>query len=69
MDKKATKRDAQYQRMASDEDRCAVCANFRPPASCTRVEGRISPQGWCRLFEPAERAARPAMMEPMAGGY
>ena len=31
-------------------DHCAICRHFEPPHGCERVLGRISPQGWCRLF-------------------
>jgi hypothetical protein len=30
---------------------CAACSLFRPPRSCTAVEGDISPNGWCKFFD------------------
>ena len=27
--------------------KCSGCRLFRPPASCTVVHGKISPNGWC----------------------
>jgi len=35
---------------------CRWCRMFLPKTEeCTAVEGRISPAGWCRLYEPDER--------------
>ena len=33
---------------------CAICTHFRPPQSCEKVVGKISPQGWCKLFRKKE---------------
>lgn len=30
---------------------CQLCTMFRPPNSCTAVNGDISQRGWCRYFE------------------
>jgi hypothetical protein len=49
---KASQQVAGYQNTASGGNRCGNCAQFQPPATCRVVAGRISPQGWCRLFFP-----------------
>jgi hypothetical protein len=42
---------AQYQRTPRGGLSCAGCTLFRRPRSCQVVEGDISPNGWCRLFD------------------
>lgn len=55
---KSTKAAADYQdEPKGREHYCAVCTMFRAPDSCTSVEGKISPHGWCRFFEAKVRAA------------
>ncbi len=49
---KVSKDEAKYQNLPKDSQMCAVCANFVAPNSCQRVNGEISPQGWCTLFTP-----------------
>ena len=48
---KASQADAQYQDTPRGGLRCVGCTFFRRPASCQVVEGGISPNGWCRLFD------------------
>ena len=48
---KASKAEAAYQDRGNGHKRCARCEMFRAPDQCTAVEGRISPQGWCRFYE------------------
>jgi hypothetical protein len=48
---KVTQQEAQYQPMPKNGVRCAFCTFFRPPASCTVVQGVITPQGWCKFFD------------------
>jgi hypothetical protein len=43
---------ALYQQTPKGNDRCGLCANFRPPHACQFVQGQISPTGWCQLFTP-----------------
>ena len=51
-EKKVTKTEAEYEPVARGKDRCDVCAHFEPNnKACTRVQGRIAPEAWCRLFE------------------
>jgi High potential iron-sulfur protein len=30
---------------------CANCGPFQPPNACRIVEGNISPQGWCKVWQ------------------
>lgn len=46
---KATKEAADY-RPGSDGTKCKNCTMFIPPASCSAVQGKISPQGLCDYF-------------------
>jgi hypothetical protein len=41
---------AAYQDTPKDDHSCANCTLFRPPSSCTIVDGTISPTGWCRFY-------------------
>jgi hypothetical protein len=55
---KASKEHAEY-RLGHDDDRCYNCTMYVPTvikniwdaASCTAVEGEISPHGLCNYFE------------------
>ncbi len=49
---KVSKDEAKYQNLPKDGQMCAVCAHFIAPNSCQRVNGEITPQGWCTLFTP-----------------
>ncbi len=51
MDKKLTKAEARYQPHPKATKRCSGCAMYREIRSCTAVQGDISPNGWCRLWE------------------
>jgi hypothetical protein len=42
---------ALYQDRPNGRERCGRCRHFRAPDGCEIVDGRISPQGWCRYFE------------------
>jgi High potential iron-sulfur protein len=41
---------AGYQTEPKDGQRCSQCQHFQPPSACKVVAGRISAQGWCRLY-------------------
>ncbi|MGD0189813.1 MAG: high-potential iron-sulfur protein [Rhizomicrobium sp.] len=41
---------AGYQDKPKGDQSCANCALFKAPASCTLVDGTISPTGWCRFY-------------------
>jgi hypothetical protein len=47
---KASKADAKYQDTPKDGQKCSACVYFQAPASCGVVEGKISPEGWCAMY-------------------
>jgi len=51
---KATQAEADYQDTPKDIRMCATCQRFEPPDACKVVEGKVSPNGWCKLFELAD---------------
>lgn len=58
MEKKLTKPEAEYEEEAMDDEMCAGCEHFiisvdldTEVGACTKVEGDISSEGWCKLFE------------------
>ena len=50
---KESKREARYQSHPHGRERCGRCVHFMAPNGCEIVDGRISPRGWCRHFQPA----------------
>jgi hypothetical protein len=42
---------AQYQDHPRGGLSCIGCTFFQQPRSCKVVQGEISPNGWCRLFD------------------
>jgi hypothetical protein len=47
---KMSQKGALYQETPKNGQQCDGCALFKAPASCTIVDGTISPTGWCRFF-------------------
>lgn len=47
---KSPQQAAGYQTTPNGSQRCGTCAHFQPPAACKVVAGKISPQGWCRIY-------------------
>lgn len=47
---KSSPQVAGYQSDPKDGQRCGQCQHFQPPSACKVVAGRISAQGWCRLY-------------------
>jgi hypothetical protein len=47
---KSPQQTAGYQATPNGSQRCGNCAHFQPPAACKVVAGKISPQGWCRIY-------------------
>ncbi len=47
---KSPQQAAGYQSSPNGSQRCGNCAHFQPPASCKVVAGKISAQGWCRIY-------------------
>jgi len=48
---KMMKRAAGYQDAPRGNQRCAICAQFQSPNSCLIVEGVVSPNGWCKIWQ------------------
>lgn len=54
-----------------DGKQCSGCTMFRSPRACTNVEGKISPEGYCKIHDdlygdanqehPLDKAIRKAM--------
>jgi hypothetical protein len=53
---KVSQAEAKYQAQPKGQQRCEICLQFRPPASCQLVDGRISRTGWCQFFAARENA-------------
>jgi hypothetical protein len=48
---KLSKADAKYQAQPKGEQECSNCMNFNSAKkTCSRVEGTVSPEGWCVLW-------------------
>ena len=50
---KVSKELAKYQDSPKDGHKCSECAFFEAPKSCKAVDGDISPDGWCQLWNQA----------------
>jgi hypothetical protein len=49
--KKVPKASVHYQTHPNGEKRCGTCVNFIAASNtCKRVEGPVSPNGWCSLW-------------------
>ena len=53
---KISKKAVAYQDQPDGDKECAKCAQFQPPDACKMVEGPISPQGSCRIFQPIRQS-------------
>ena len=51
---KVSKTRAQYQDHPMDIRSCATCAQFVAPGGCKVVIGKVSPDGWCALYDLAD---------------
>ena len=48
---KVSKQAAKYQESPNGDQRCSKCAYFLANSNtCERVEGKVSPDGWCALW-------------------
>ena len=45
-----TKEATKYQDTPKDGLKCKDCVYFQAPSGCGLVDGKISPDGWCSLF-------------------
>ncbi len=50
---KKSKSEVAYQDTPHGNERCEICAPFLPPDQCRTVEGSVSRQGWCNIYEGA----------------
>jgi hypothetical protein len=48
---KMLQKSAGYQEMPKGDQSCSNCSLFSPPASCSLVDGTITPHGWCRFHQ------------------
>jgi hypothetical protein len=49
--KKVSQEAARYQDKPKEIQSCAICSLFQPPEDCKVVEGKVSKDGWCALFD------------------
>jgi anaerobic selenocysteine-containing dehydrogenase len=49
---KAKKSLVQYQQNPKGGQQCDNCLLWEPPDACKVVEGKISPKGWCAVYQP-----------------
>jgi hypothetical protein len=49
-----SKTQAEYQDSPKDIQMCATCTLFVAPHACKVVEGKISPDGWCKAYAMAD---------------
>jgi hypothetical protein len=47
---KAGKEAVKYQESPKDAQKCSDCTYFQAPSGCGVVDGTISPNGWCSLY-------------------
>jgi hypothetical protein len=47
---KMSKEAAAYQPTPKSGQTCGKCQNFVAPSACAQVEGNVSPNGWCSLY-------------------
>jgi hypothetical protein len=47
---KAAKAEMKYQDSPKDGQKCVDCVYFKQPNTCGVVEGTISPNGWCVMY-------------------
>ncbi len=47
---KISQKGVSYQVTPKGAARCDKCKFWKPPATCTLVDGVISPAGWCTLY-------------------
>lgn len=48
---KTPQKVVKYQDKPKEGQKCSDCTFFTEPDSCRVVEGTISPEGWCTLFQ------------------
>jgi hypothetical protein len=51
---KMTRAQAEYQDAPNGIYSCGLCTLFERPNACKVVEGEVSKDGWCKVFELAD---------------
>jgi len=46
----ASKEAADYTDNGTPSEHCSICEHFMLPRNCTKVQGNISPKGWCMYW-------------------
>lgn len=49
---KTSQQAANYQDEPKNSQQCSGCENFIAPDRCNLVAGKISSDGWCKLYTP-----------------
>ena len=57
MDAFLSKTNVQYEDKAQDIDHCSQCEFYLDPGRCQKVQGDISPGGWCKIFSDSYNQA------------
>ena len=63
-----SKAAARYRDNGGRDEHCSLCRHFIPTGRCKRVEGRISPRGWCKYFSQEVHARIPDVTAGTGGG-
>jgi hypothetical protein len=56
MASKASKTEAAYVSKSTSQRECCDCRHFLGILGCQKVQGLISPHGWCKYFESRKEA-------------
>jgi len=51
---KMSKQQAEYQDSPKGIQSCATCSLFDEPDKCRIVDGKVSPNGWCKAYAMAD---------------
>jgi hypothetical protein len=49
---KVSQKSVAYQESPKGTQSCGNCNVFEAPSACKTVEGTVSPQGWCKIWQP-----------------
>ena len=50
---KISQRVVKYQDSLKGEQKCSTCKVFTAPNACQTVDGTVSPNGWCMIYQKA----------------
>lgn len=51
LEQKMSQADVNYQDRPKAGNKCINCTMWRDPNRCSAVTGKISPNGWCNIFQ------------------